>query len=186
MPKRKRNREPQSENTPIPERFISSHKPDPTLEWCAKCQSHTKQGQRTRKVHSNDGPTRTRQVVCCDYCKAHLGWDKPVDVQKAVKHMLLCIAVIGVIMAIDFAVFSLWDGSGGLMTSLCLSVAILPFVVAMLIWLLYLRWQWRNWLSQQPQNVDEWGRGHIHRQHEASPRNTQHSPKCLRSFPHHQ
>ena len=158
MPKRMKNREGrerQSGHTSIPDDMIISRRPDPMLEWCATCQSHTKRGQKTRKVHGSDGSTKTRQVVCCDYCKAHLGWNKPVEVQRAIKQMLVCIAVIGLIMAIDFAVFSLWDQSGGLMTSLCLSVAILPWIVVMLIWLLYLRWQWCNWITKQPHSVDE-------------------------------
>ena len=141
-------RELQREKKTIPERFIRSHLPDATLEWCAACQAHTKQGYKTRKVHSNDGPAKTRTVVCCDYCKAHLNWNKPVDIEKVLKQTLVCIAVIGLVMSIDFAVFSLWNGSGGLMTSLCLSVAILPLVVVTLIWVLYLRLQWCKWVTK--------------------------------------
>ena len=109
-----------------------------------------------------------------------------MEVQRAIKQMLVCIAVIGLIMAIDFAVFSLWDQSGGLMTSLCLSVAILPWIVVMLIWLLYLRWQSCNWITQQPHSVDECHSGHIHGRRGALRKLYHQFSKCLNSYPHHQ
>ncbi|MAI73175.1 MAG: hypothetical protein CMM01_20025 [Rhodopirellula sp.] len=66
--------------------------------------------------------------------------------------MIWIIAGTGLIMTLDFIVF-LWR-QWIPVASICLGV-FLPLWVGMLIWFLYLRWQWRNWLSQQPQIVGE-------------------------------
>jgi hypothetical protein len=150
MPKRRRNREPQSENTPIPERFISSHKPDPTLEWCAKCQSHTKEG----KITVFNERRGTYEAPCCKYCKARFWWASPLKIQQSVNWMLWIIAGTVVIVTIELVPIIFFRSEWIPFFSICLGV-FLPLWVGMLIWFLCLRWQWRNWLSQQPQNVDE-------------------------------
>lgn len=167
MAKRKKHwkrREPRSENRPIPQYLISSRKPDPTVGWCGNCQAHTKQEKKTRVVTSTDHQNRIRESVCCRYCKSTMLWNIPSHVQRSVNVTFGGIAVIGLIMTIDLVGFAFWDNSGDHMTCLVLGTS-LPIVVAMLIWLLFLRWQWCSWLGQHPQRVDERWRGRTNRRH---------------------
>lgn len=137
MPKRKRNRESsktQSETTHIPERFITSHKPDYTLEWCAKCRAHTKEGE----FHG-----RTEKETCCKYCKARVWWASPLKIQQSVNWMLWIIAGTVVIVTIESVPIIFFRSQWIPIFSICLGV-FLPVWVGMLIWFLYLRWQWQN------------------------------------------
>ncbi len=152
--KLRRSRAPQSEKTPIPEDAISSHKPDPTLGWCGNCKAHTLPGQTTVTMRGSDTGRTSYQTVCCGHCQARMLWNVPSEIQTTKNWTLGCATVTALITAIAFTTFVFWNNLGGLMAGL-VSVPVLICVLAMLIWFLFLRWQWCKWLSQHPQTADE-------------------------------
>ena len=158
MSKRNRNgesRKTQSETLPIPERFIRSRNPDYMLEWCAKCRAHTKEGKTTVYCPGDERKAaRTYEAACCKYCKARHWWASPLQIQPSVNWMIWIIAGTGGIMTIELVPVIFFRSQWIPFFSICLGV-FLPVWVGILIWFLYLRWQWRTWLSQQLQIVNE-------------------------------
>lgn len=151
-----RSRAPQSEKTPIPEDAINSHKPDPTLGWCGNCKAHTLPGDTVVTMHNGevDGTTTSYRTICCGYCQARMLWNVPSETKTTTNWTLGSALVVGLVTALSWTAFAQWKHLGGLMIGL-VSVPILIGVLAMLIWFLFLRWQWCKWLSQHPQTADE-------------------------------
>ena len=145
----KKSREPQSEKEPIPERAISSREPDPKVAWCGHCRAHTIAGQTTVTNRSDHGSVTSYQAACCGYCQARMLWNVPSDIRQAKNWTLGCATVGGLITAGSFILGALWNNVFGLLTG-TFAAALFVVVLGFLIWFLFLRWQWRKWLSQQP------------------------------------
>ncbi|MCH2180534.1 MAG: DUF3329 domain-containing protein [Mariniblastus sp.] len=146
----KKSRQPQPEKEPIPERAISSHEPDPKVAWCGHCRAHTIAGQTTATHHNEHGAvTSSYPVACCGHCQARMLWNVPSDIRQAKNWTLGCATVVGLITAASFILGALWNNVFGLLTG-TFAAALFVVVLGFLIWFLFLRWQWRKWLSQQP------------------------------------
>ena len=148
--KLKKRLTPQPEKPPIPEAAISSHEPDPAVAWCGNCEAHTLAGQTTVTNHSDDGSVTSYQAACCGFCQARMLWNVPSEIRQAKNWTLGCATLIGLITAASFIIGALWNNVGGLLTGVVAAALLIP-VLAMLIWFLFLRWQWQKWLNQPPQ-----------------------------------
>ncbi len=152
----RRRRVPQSEKTPITEDAISSHKPDPTLGWCGNCKAHTLPGDTVVSMHNGevDGITTSYRTICCGYCQSRMLWNVPSEIQTTTNWTLGCASVVGLVTALSWTAFALWKHLGGLMIGLVSGPDIIG-VLGMLMWFLFLRWQWCKWLNQHPQAADQ-------------------------------
>ena len=76
-------------------------------------------------------------------------WNVPSDIRQAKNWTLGCATVVGLITAVSFILGALWNNVLGLLTG-TFAAALFVIVLGFLIWFLFLRWQWCQWLSQQP------------------------------------
>ena len=146
----KKSREPQSEKTTIPETAISSHEPDPAVAWCGHCEAHTRPGQKMVTTQSDHGSVTSYPVACCGFCQARMLWNVPSDIRQAKNWTLGCATVIGLITTASFIIGALWNNVAGHLTGIFAGTLLIP-VLALLIWFLFLRWQWQKWLNQPDQ-----------------------------------
>ncbi len=146
----KKSRQPQAEKKPILETAISSHEPDPKVAWCGNCEAHTTAGQTMATHHNEHGAvTSSYPVACCGYCQARMLWNVPSDIRQTKNWTLGCTTVVALITAASFILGALWNNVFGFLTG-TFAAALLVVVLGFLIWFLFLRWQWCNWLSRQP------------------------------------
>lgn len=142
--------QPQPEKTPPPKNFISSHEPDPTVAWCGNCESHTLSGESTVEHRNEYGSvTSAYKGACCGHCGGSMLWNVPAHVRQAKNWTLGCATIVGLIIVGCFMVYLLLNEATGLVLAF-LAVALSLPVLGMLAWLLFLRWQWRKWLRNQP------------------------------------
>ena len=146
----KKGRQPQPEKLPLPETSISSHEPDPKGAWCGSCEAHTLPGRATVTNRNEDGSvTSSYEVACCGHCRGRMLWNVPSHVRQAKNWTLGCATIIGLITVGCFMVYLILNKDSGLVLGIFAAALSLP-VMGMLVWLLFLRWQWCKWIRQQP------------------------------------
>lgn len=146
----KKDRQPKPEKLPLPETSISSHEPDPKVAWCGSCEAHTLPGRATVTNHNEYGSvTSSYEVACCGHCRGRMLWNVPTHVRQAKNWTLGCATIIGLITVGCFLVYLLLNKDSGLVLGIFAAALSLP-VLGMLVWLLFLRWQWCKWIRQQP------------------------------------
>lgn len=143
-------RAPQLETLPIPEAACSSLVPNPKLAWCGNCKAHTLPGEVTVRNTNEYGRTyMTYQRKVCGHCKGNMLWNIPSDIRKSTNWTLGCSGVIGLTTIGGLTAVLVYESQIGALIGVLAALLLVP-VLAFLVWILYLRLQWCNWLRQQP------------------------------------